>query len=242
MLLKDRGIVLRSVKYGESSLIVTIFTELSGVHAYMIQGVRTEKKRNARAGLLQIASLLDLVTEHRPNRHLQRLKEFQPAYFYQHLQEDIIRNSIAVFSVELLQKLLPQQESMPALFDFCYRYFTSLDRQRSIANHPLFFIIQCGRILGYNILGTYSGQTPYLNLQEGTFDAHPPLSHTALQETDIAAMAAFLSVDDMEKAGMIQMNADMRNRLLDWYIRFLQHHTQHLPDLRSPEILRAILH
>jgi DNA repair protein RecO (recombination protein O) len=239
---KDRGIVLRSVKYGESSLIVTVFTELSGVHAYMVQGVRTEKKRNARAGLLQVASLLELVAEHRPNRHLQRLKEFHPAYFYQHLQEDIIRNSIAVFSVELLQKLLPQQESMPDLFDFCYHYFTSLDQTTANANYPLFFIIRCGRMLGYNILGTYSAATPFLSLQDGSFAAQPPGSHHALQEEDISALATFLSVDNLEQIHGVKMNAAMRNRLLDWYIRFLQHHTQHLADLRSPEVLRAILH
>jgi DNA repair protein RecO (recombination protein O) len=245
MLHKDKGIVLRAVKYGETSIIATIFTELAGVHAYIIQGVRSSsRKKSSNAGLLQPSSLLELVAEHRPNRHLQRLREFRPAYIYSQLQGDIIKNSIGVFSIELLQKLLPQEEPMPALFDFSYKYFTLLDQSKpgNNANYPLFFIIQCGRMLGYNILGSFHPATPYLDAIEGTFTAHPPAGSQVLTDSDISGLAAFLSIKELADADRIRMNAAMRNRILDWYILFLQHHTQHLKDLRSPEVLRAILH
>jgi DNA repair protein RecO (recombination protein O) len=41
MLHKTKGLVLRAVKYGETSLVVTMFTELFGVQSYMVNGVRT---------------------------------------------------------------------------------------------------------------------------------------------------------------------------------------------------------
>ncbi len=34
-----KGIVLRTVKYGETSVIVTIFTELFGIQSYIVNGV-----------------------------------------------------------------------------------------------------------------------------------------------------------------------------------------------------------
>ena len=46
---KTKGIVLRTIKYGETSVVVTIFTELFGVQTYMVNGVRTTKKSSAKA-------------------------------------------------------------------------------------------------------------------------------------------------------------------------------------------------
>ena len=36
---KTKGIVLRTVKYGETSLVATVLTELFGVQTYMVTGL-----------------------------------------------------------------------------------------------------------------------------------------------------------------------------------------------------------
>ena len=51
---KTKGIVLRTVKYGETSLVAIILTELFGVQTYMVNGVRTSKKTSAKANLLSL--------------------------------------------------------------------------------------------------------------------------------------------------------------------------------------------
>lgn len=244
MLQNTRGIILRAVKYGETSLILTVFTEVFGLQSYMIKGVRSEKNKTKRAGLLQVASVLDLVVEHKPNRQLQHIKEFQPNYLYQSLQEEIFKNSIAIYSVELLIRLLPSDETMEELFHFVYHYFSNLDKAavNTIANYPIFFTVQCGKHFGYNVLGNYSATTPYLDAVEGMFLNQPPSIGISLYEEDVKSIAALIEVEDIEKLKGIALNADSRNRILDWYIQFLQYHTQHLSNLRSLEILRTILH
>jgi DNA repair protein RecO (recombination protein O) len=96
MLHKTQGIVLRSVRYGESSVIVNIFTELFGVQSYLVNGVRTSRARSCRANLLQPANLLDLVVYHHEGRNLQRLSDFRYAYLYRSLYSDVVKNSIAL--------------------------------------------------------------------------------------------------------------------------------------------------
>ena len=60
MIHKTKGIVLRAVKYGETSLVVTIFTELFGLQSYLVNGVRTPtKKGTAKANLFQPAAMLE---------------------------------------------------------------------------------------------------------------------------------------------------------------------------------------
>lgn len=244
MLQKTGGIVLRSIKYGDTSLVSTIFTSVYGVQSYMIKGVRSSKVRTNRAMLLQPATMLDMVTDHRPQRGLQNIREFQAAYIYQSLQEEIVKNSIALFTVELLLKLLPEDAPMPELYDFACQYFIQLDALpvACVANFPLYFVIQCGRMLGYDIKGSFSAATPYLNLQESSYTHHHPHMQYFVSEEDGRLLDMVLNSESLETLKNVEMNADIRYRLLDWYMEYLHMHTQHLGSIKSLAVLRAILH
>ncbi|WP_315819946.1 DNA repair protein RecO [Paraflavitalea speifideaquila] len=45
MIHSTKGVVLKTVKYGETSVIVTIYTELFGIQSYLVNGVRTSTKK-----------------------------------------------------------------------------------------------------------------------------------------------------------------------------------------------------
>src|SRR6187431_1942886 len=74
---KTKGIVLRTVRYGETSLVVTIFTELFGVQTYMVNGVRTSKKSSAKANHFQPGAILFMLVYHNDQKQMQRIKEFK---------------------------------------------------------------------------------------------------------------------------------------------------------------------
>ena len=98
MLHKTKGIVLRTVKYGETSVIVTILTELFGLQSYLVNGVRTGRgKGGSKAGMFQPAAILDLVIYHQESKNLNRLKEYNWAFLYRNILSDVISNSIALF-------------------------------------------------------------------------------------------------------------------------------------------------
>ena len=46
MIFKTRGIVFRFTKFQETSIIVTIFTELFGLQSYIVNGVRSKSSKN----------------------------------------------------------------------------------------------------------------------------------------------------------------------------------------------------
>lgn len=244
MLQKTRSIVLRSVKYGETSIVCTAFTEIYGVQSYMLQGVRSSKNKTNRAGLLQPSSLLDMVVYHKPNANLQRIKEFQPLYIYQNTHEHIVKNSIALFSSELLLRVLPQEAPIPELFEDSIRYFMQLDVMpvEKVANFPLYFGLLCCNTLGYNITGEYSDITPHLNLQEGGFTPYPPVRAPFMSADDARIISLLVNINTIQAISEIPMNADTRFRLLDWFIEYIHSHTQHMGEIRSLPVLRAILH
>lgn len=245
MLQKTRGIVLRTVKYGETSLICTIFTEIYGVQSYLVQGIRSSSKtKQSRAGLLQPATLLDMVVYRKPQANLQRIREFQPAYIYQSLQEHVVKNSIALFSVELLLRLLPEDAPMPELYDTVYEYFCSLDTVgiNDAGNYPVYFLTVCCNILGYNINGRYTVTTPHLNLQEGGFTTQLPTERPFVPDEDAMMLDKLLQVQHISEITGIEMNSAARFRLLDWLLAFIHNHTQHMGEIRSLPVLRTVLH
>lgn len=240
MLQHTKGIVLRTVKYGESSLIVTLFTEHFGVQSYLAQGVRKSKKNST--GLLQPSLLLDMETDHKPHKNLQRLRSFHPAFIYKTIQENVIKNSVALFSAELLLRLLPEHAPFQELFDFSFRYFQLLDQSASheIANYPLFFLIKTGALLGYHIKGNYSNTTPFLDAQEGGFTSKESSLHP-LTPADTVELNELLQKEHADFF-TYRLSSTSRNALIDWYLEFLKLHSQHLGQLRSLEIVRTILH
>ncbi|GAA4451074.1 DNA repair protein RecO [Rurimicrobium arvi] len=243
MLEPTQGIVLRQVKYGDSSLIISVFTERFGLHAYMLKGIRSAKSKTNRAGLLQVCSLLDLIVDHRPGRQLQHIREFSPAYYYQKISEDIVRNAIAVFSAEVLGKLLPEGETMEDLFAFCQEYFTALDQLplQDLANFPISFLIRCGRFLGYGITGTYSDEQPFLDAAEGAFCNKLPADAVPLMYDEARMLDELSQVELLSESASVKLSSASRAQILEWYIRFLQLHTQHMGDIRSLTVLRELL-
>jgi len=243
MLQKTKGIVLRSVKYGETSLVTTMFTYQYGIQIFMVQGVRTSTKKN-RSGSFQPATLLDLVVYEQHQKNMQRIREFQPAYIYQSLQEDVIKNSIVLFSVEVMLRLLPEHAPLPALFDFAFEYFITLDKMQlnSVANFPLFFIIQCSKVLGYELKGKYSKDTPHLDMHDGGFTEELPGAAPFMNEEDAIILDQLISANTFAELQPIEINGTIRLRLIDWYIAFLQLHTQHMSNIKSLTILKQILH
>ena len=138
MLHKTRGIVLRTVKYGDTSIIASIFTELFGVQSYMMNGVRSSKPKAAKGNLLQPGNILELVVYHNEIRNLQRIAEFKLGYIYTSLHFNVVKNTVALYLIELLQKSLKQPEQQLELYYFTENTLQLLDGSATavIANLP----------------------------------------------------------------------------------------------------------
>ena len=234
--------MLKSLKYGETSLIATIFTASLGVESYIVQGVRTA--RGNKAALLQPGTLLELVAYQKQQKSLQRLREYSLAHLYTGMQQEVVKNSIALFSLEVLLRLLPERAPLPELFDFSFEYLVTLDvlPNTDVANFPLYFVLQCTRFLGYDIQGAYTAATPYLNLHEGGFSELLPALRPFIEEVDAAMLARLMEIGSLTDLKNAPMNSATRARLLDWLVAYLQQHSQHMAQLKSLDVLRAIFH
>ena len=58
---KTKGIVLRTIAYGETSVIAAVYTELFGLQSYIVKGVRqATKNRQAKTLYFQPGAILEM--------------------------------------------------------------------------------------------------------------------------------------------------------------------------------------
>ncbi len=244
MVHKTQGIILRTVKYGETSLICTVFTELLGVQSYMVKGVRSGKTRSRKANTLFPSSILDMVVYEQPQKNLQTIKEYTAALFYQSLQEDVVKNGVALFAIEVVTQLLAAHDPQPELFSFLKNYLIRLDDapRVGIANFPLYFIIQSAKLSGYFLSGTYSETYSHVDLHEGRFSEEHSQYPPFISGEEARLMSELNKATSFEAIGIVTMTGTERKKMLQYYLAFLQLHVPHFRELRSLSIITAILY
>jgi len=241
---KSKGIVFRTVKYGDTSLIVTVYTEMFGVQSYIVSGVRTSTKKGpGKANLFQPTAILDMVVYHNELKHLQRIREFKWGYLYKHIFFDVVKNAVALFMIELLQKCLRQPEPNPELFYFIEDAFIHLDEAEGpvLANYPLFFTLHLAGFFGFRIEDTYSERNSVLDLQEGIFVSEHP-HHLHFLEGNYAYITSqLLRVRQPAELSELPLNQDIRRQLLQAYRIFYALHIPDFGEMKTLGILQTII-
>lgn len=238
-----KGIVLRTVKYAETSVVVTIYTELFGIQTYLVNGVRTHSKTSAgKAAQLQPAAILDLIVYHNDFKNLQRIKEIKWAHLFTALFSDVLKNSVALFMVELLQKTIKQPEQNTDLFYFIEDAFLHLDScDASVTgNYPLFFALHLSGFFGFALSDEYEEALPVLDLQEGVFVAEHPHHNYYLDPPYSVITSELLKTQQPADLQEIRLNQTTRQVLLQAYQNFYALHVQEFGTLKTLPVLQAV--
>lgn len=244
MLHNTKGIVLRVTKYGDTSLIMTAYTELFGVQQYIVKGVRTTSKKGAnKAVYYQPAAILQMEVYHTPMKQLQMLKDVNWDYIYQNVYSDIIRNAVATYIVEVLQQTL-QPEPHPELFYLIEDTFKQLDKGGAAlaSNLSIYFLIHLAETLGFGLQGKWTEATPLLDVKEGQFVKDKPLHPYFLEGIEAQTASQFMSLQFYNDLENIQLNGQQRKKILELFQLSLSWHYKGFKEIKSLAILQAVLH
>lgn len=240
MLKKTRGIIFKSIKYSETSLILDIYTEEMGLQKYIISGVRSQKAKT-KASLVQVMSLVDLVVYYREHQELNRIREVRPAYIYTALPFDVRRSAVGLFMAEIARKTIREAEQNPALFQFLFDSFTFLDQTlRPIANLHLHFMLELSGLLGFLPGGDYSNETPYFDLQEGVFQPEKP-NHLHFMENAPSQWLDKLLNLNRSECHRLSLSRKDRSHLLRSLLDFYRLHIESFPTINAHAILEEVL-
>lgn len=220
MIHKTRGIVFRFTKYGETSIIVTIFTETFGLQSYIVNGVRSKSAKN-KIALYQPLTLLNLVVYHRENANIERIREIQCFHPYTTLTTDIRKSAIALFITELLNKTVKDESHVQELFSFISNSMIKLDGMiAGFENFHLVFMLRLSRYLGFGVQ----------NINE-------VMGGQVADNATETALAALVKADFEDE---LTITNQQRRTLLDLILNFYADHMETLGEMKSLSVLKEI--
>ena len=236
--------MLRTVMYGDTSVICTIYTELFGVQGYIMKGVRKGTRKSApKMNYFQPASILELIVQHHPLKQLQFVKEVQWAILYNQVSTNVVRNGIAMYIIELLQHSLKQPEAHPELYYLVEDTLKQLDsgNETLAANLPLYFMLHLSSELGFRITDNFSDRRPILDLQEGAYVEETP-SHPYYLADRAARLIADLShIQFYNELENFKVNRELRRQGLYALQDYFKLHISDFGELKTYSILQEIL-
>jgi len=214
------GVVFRFVKYGETSIIVTIFTSQFGLQTYIVNGARS-KSGKGKIALYQPLTLLDLVVYHKESATIMRIKEAKCIYAFQHISNDVNKTTIALFIEELINKSIKEEAHAGELCDFLIESLVTLDKIDKPENFHLIFMVKLSRHLGFQPQG------PAEVLGGRVMDYEEESSLDLILRSALTDHVALTNTQ--------------RRSVLDALLRFYSMHIENFGQMRSLSVLREIL-
>lgn len=238
MQVKTSGIVLHSIKYSDSTTIITVYTQQFGRVSYMVHGVNKKNSVNP-AAFLQPLSIVEMDVYHNPGKNIQRLKEMRMAHPFTGIPFDPVKNSLALFISEVLFRTLRQTEPDENLYLFLENSILQLDySETGVSNYHLVFLLKLTRYLGFEP-NQDNDQVNYFDLMNGVFMEEKPLhSHFVLQ--DVTADFKRVLNADYSSMQYLAFTRARRANLLQSIVEYYQLHIPDFHGLHSLPVLQSL--
>jgi DNA repair protein RecO (recombination protein O) len=239
MIVFSEGIVLRTVKYSDTSVITKIYTREKGMLSFLILGVYS-KKGAIKPSMLQPLQPVDLHFYFHQNSTLSKVKELVPSILLNNLYYELNRSSIAIFMAELINKSIKEEETHPALYDFLMKSIIMLDSlQSTFANFPLFFLLDYSKLLGFYPNNNYSIGSEYFDLEQGVFTTRSEPDYNLIAPPASSFFASMLDTN-FDQFDSLTIPKQIRQILLKKIISYYQVHLNGFTNLKSLQVLEEL--
>lgn len=234
MLVASRAVVLGSLRYSDSSVVLKAYTEAAGLRSLLVQ-VGKGPKAQAKAVLLQPLSLVQL--SFIPEKHgLVRASGIERLKALSHIPFHPLKTSLALFVAEVVAKATHEDHADPAVFTFLFNAVTELDQTTgSLTYYPHQFMLGFCEHLG--LRPAIEPGHPVFDLMEGRSTARFPAHVHHVAGHEFALLCHIL-------AGQAQPNvsSQVRFNLLQALVDYLRIHLHGMREVNSHHILREVLH
>ena len=125
---KDEALVLRSLRHGDTSRIVTLFTRKHGRLAVIAKGARRSKTGGS-GGALETPSLIEAMIYIKSSRSVQLLGQISTLNTYPVIKQDLILNGYASALLEIINLSFTDNEPNHEAFDIAVRTLDKLNKK-----------------------------------------------------------------------------------------------------------------
>lgn len=234
MLIATKGIVFKTVKFQETSLIVKMLTSTHGVQTFMVKGVRSVKA-NGKAAMFQSGMMLDMIMYYQENKSFKTLKEYRAAHVYETALYDIKKSSVLIFLIEMLEQCVQEENEEEQLFEFISQSLISFDQNAFNPDFHIHFLMELMKHQGIYPHGEYSENKTIFNIKDGEFihdTAHHPF---VLNQADSYLFGQLLADENIE------LNRMERKQALSLILKYYNYHSETYRGVKSLSVLEMVL-
>ena len=235
-ILETKAIVLSSLKYGDTSLIIRCYTQDFGLKSFIAKGVFSKKKRNT--SLYFPLAEIDLSFQPKSNeQQLVFLKSAQTAYYYESLHFHPIKSAIVFFLAEILNLVLKEEADNPELYFYIENSLKEFDQKKDdFADFHLIFLIQLSYFLGFYPNLEIDGNL--FDLENGFFtNSNSSINMLKADETVLFKKLLELHFSEDSKN---TFNQSQRSLLLEILVKYYQIHTNNFKKPKSLQVLHEL--
>ncbi len=236
---KARGIVLHTVKYGDSSMVVYMLTDTMGRQNYMVQGVRSRRGHGNKAALFQPMFIVELEGMELANAQMHRIREVRNLMPLSSVPFDVRKSTIALFMAEVVYKLVREAEVNSPLFEFLLGTVAALDAlDEGVANVHLWFLVRLSCFLGFYPGNEYTPGA-WFDIREGVFTPAMPPHRLALSQ-DNARILSLMMDTGLDALSAVGLSRSQRSEFLAAVLNYFGYHLDMIHSVRSIDILREV--
>jgi DNA repair protein RecO (recombination protein O) len=241
MLHTTHAIVLRTLAYGETSLIVHVFTEKFGMQSCLIQGVRKSGKTSNKASAFSIGAILQLTIYYQANKQLHRIKEAHIQTIHTSTSQSVVKNAIVVMLCELVHHTVQEPETHEELFYFLASILQYINdsEPKQLTWMPQYFCVHFAELMGFGIHGISTRETPLFYLKDGVFLA-ANATHSSLCTLAQSLAISKLQQSTLENLHLLELDNSIKKECLQQLILFYQLHIPHMQKIKSIAVLEAV--
>jgi DNA repair protein RecO (recombination protein O) len=236
-IISTNTIVLSSLKFGDTSLIVKCFTQQEGLKSYLVRGVLKSKKGGLKVAYFQPLTQLKIVANHNTKGTLHTIKEIQVYNSYQSIYQDVVKQSIAFFLSEVVSNVIQEEEANDALYEFLETSFTWLDSHEKIANFHLVFLLNLSSFLGF-YPDTSDREKQGFHLLDGFF-TDPSYDKNVISGNECVQFKKLLETN-FENLESLTFTKSEKQMVLQTLITYYKLHVDSFRNPKSLDVLEAV--
>ncbi len=239
MMVKTQGIVLRSLNYGDSQMIIDMFTEQLGRLSF-ITHISNSQKAKVKKMYFQPLHLLDLEFDYRSTKSLQRIKDIRMSCHFTTIPFDSYKLAITLFLSEFLYHSTRDEQVNVPLFHYIDMSMRWLDESsQAFSNFHLVFMMRLSRFIGFfpNLDNYEEGD--FFDLRNGCFSKTVAPHHDVISPTEAAKIGLLMRMN-YETMHLFKMSRSERNRCTEIILTYYRLHVPNFPELKSLGIMQEL--
>jgi DNA repair protein RecO (recombination protein O) len=252
MIITTDAVVLRTMKYRDTSRIATLYTRVSGKISVIAKGARDRKSRLGAS--LQPMNHVTAVYYRKESRELQLLTQCDLVRTHRGLTEDLERMAVGLAAVELVDAVTPAEEENVRLFDLLVSTLAAAGSATKNAGNALYYFemqllenlgfrpdfqrcYSCSALIGDSLSGLHMSYNGILCAS----CAGKGLGFEALSAPAVRVLQRLQEMEGPEAVTRVVLSPQVKGEVAGVLRRFLLGHVEGLRTLKSEAVFSSLL-